>query len=90
MADKLEKPGIKVFETLFPSHHYPAGNNMFKVNDRNTKTRCEICSKLTIKTPEWRRWHRSGVFIVSFEHISLCSSVSIVNFEQVNAKLGSD
>ena len=32
----------------------PAGNYMFKVNNRNTKTRCEICSKLTIKTPERR------------------------------------
>ena len=33
---------------------------------------CEICSKLTIKTPEqWQwQWHRSGVFIVNFEHIS--------------------
>ena len=30
----------------------PAGNYMFKVNKRNTKTRCEICSKLTIKIPE--------------------------------------
>ena len=26
---------------------------MFKVNNRNTKARCEITSKLTIKTPEW-------------------------------------
>ena len=25
---------------------------MFKVNNRNTRTRCEICSKLTIKIPE--------------------------------------
>ena len=25
---------------------------MFKVNNRNTRTRCEICSKLTIKTLE--------------------------------------
>ena len=25
---------------------------MFKVNNRNTRRRCEICSKLTIKTPE--------------------------------------
>ena len=33
---------------------YPAGNYMFKVNNRNTRTRCEICSKLTIKTPERR------------------------------------
>ena len=48
--------------------------------------RCEICSKLTIKTPKRRQWCRFGVFIVSFEHIShLCSSVSIVNFEHVIA-----
>ena len=32
----------------------PTGNYMFKVNNRNTRTRCEICSKLTIKTPERR------------------------------------
>ena len=46
---------------------FPAGNYMFKVNNKNTRTSCEICSKLTIKTPE--RW-RSGVFIVNFEHVS--------------------
>ena len=33
----------------------PGDNNMFKVNSRNTKTKCEIWSKLTI---------------VNFEHIS--------------------
>ena len=27
----------------------PSGSYMFKVNNRNTRTRCEICSKLTIK-----------------------------------------
>ena len=48
----------------------PAGNYMFKVNNRNTRRRCEICPKLTIKTPEQRHWHRSGVFIVNFGHIS--------------------
>ena len=48
--------------------------------------RCEICSKLTIKTPKRRQWRRFSVFIVNFEHIShLCSSVSIVNFEHVIA-----
>ena len=40
---------------------------------------CEICSKLTIKTPKERRWRRFDVFIANV------SSVSIVNFEQVNA-----
>ena len=47
---------------------------------------CEICSNLRIKTPERRQWRRYGVFIVNFEHITFlpCSSVSIINFEQVN------
>ena len=42
----------------------PAGIYLRKVNNSNTRTRFEICSKLTIK-----RRH-SGVFIVNFEHIS--------------------
>ena len=28
----------------------PVGNYMFTVNNRNTRTRCKTCSKLTIKT----------------------------------------
>ena len=47
----------------------PASIYLLKFNNRNTRTRCEICSKLTIKTPERRHWRRSGVFIVNFEHI---------------------
>ena len=30
----------------------PADIYLLQVNNRNTRTRCEICSKLTIKTPE--------------------------------------
>ena len=45
------------------------GNYMLRVNNRNTRTRCEIYSKLTIKTPERCHWHRS-VFIVHVKHIS--------------------
>ena len=47
-----------------------AGIYLPKVNNRNTRTRCEICSKLTIKISERRQWRRSGVFIVNFEYIS--------------------
>ena len=60
----------------------PAGIYLFEINNRNTKTMCETCSKLTIKIPERRQWCRSGVFIVNFENIL---HVSVVNFEQVNA-----
>ena len=48
----------------------PVSIYLFKFNNRNTRPRCEICSKLTIKTPERRHWRRSGVFIVNFEYIS--------------------
>ena len=41
-----------------------------KVNNKNTRKRCEICSKLTIKTSKRHHWCRSGVFIVNFQHIS--------------------
>ena len=35
---------------------------MFKVNNRNTRTKYEICSKLTIKTPEPRHWRLVFLF----------------------------
>ena len=41
---------------------HPVGIYIFKVNNINTRTKFEICSKLTIKTP--------GVFIVNLEYIS--------------------
>ena len=47
---------------------------MFKVNNRNTRARSEICLKLTIKTPE-----------LTLNLFRPCSSDSIVNFKQVNA-----
>ena len=37
------------------SDNYPASIYLLKVNDRHTRTRCEICSKLTIKTSERRQ-----------------------------------
>ena len=50
--------------------HLPAGIYLLKVNNRSTRARCEICSKLTIKIPERRHWRRFGIFTVNFEHIS--------------------
>ena len=58
---------VKFFEnkTCFTANIY-----LFKVNNRNTRKRCETCSKLTIKTPERCHSSRSVVFIVNFDHIS--------------------
>ena len=35
---------------------FPIGIYLLKVNNRNTRTRCKICSKLPIKIPERRHW----------------------------------
>ena len=45
----------------------PANVYLSKVNNKNTRKRCEICSKLTIKTSDLRR---SGAFVVNFKYIS--------------------
>ena len=45
---------------------YPADIYLLKINYRNTKTRCEIWSELTINTTG----RRQVFFIVNFEHIS--------------------
>ena len=66
---------------------YLAGNYMFKVNNRNTRIRSEICSKLAIKdirtTPISSFWclncHQLGTYFAPD------CSVSVVNFQQVNA-----
>ena len=50
---------------------YPAGVYLLKFNNRNTRTRCEICSKLTIKIP----------FHKHFSHLLLV----FLLLEQVNA-----
>ena len=65
------------FELIPPSPFYiyrhpsiSVGIYLLKINNRNTRARYEICSKLTINTPERHQEQRSGVFIVNFEYIS--------------------
>ena len=48
---------------------FPANINLFKTENRNSRKRCKIYSKLKIKTPTRRQRRRPGVFIVDFEHI---------------------
>ena len=60
----------KAIILFFLKLHKLAGNYMFEINNRNIRTRCEICSKLAIKTQERRR---TGVVIVNFGHITQMS-----------------
>ena len=71
------------FFSSFPIH--PANIYLFKVNDINTRNRCEIYLKLTIKTSERHHWRRSNVFLVNFEHSShLFLVFLLLTFEKVN------
>ena len=51
--------------------NYLANNYMFKVDITNTRSRCEICSKPTIKTQEL-------FSIVDFEHVFACWVVVLI------------
>ena len=59
---------------------YPAGIYLLKVNKRNTRTRCEICSKVN-KRLAWF-WY---LYYYLWTYFTPCSSVFLVSFEQVNA-----
>ena len=43
---------------------------LFDFINYNRRAKCEICSKLTIETPEPHQWRCSGVFIVYFEQVN--------------------
>ena len=63
----------------FPFFIFPASKCIFKVNNSNTRTECEICSKLTIKTTAsmtsfWCLYCWLRTYFTSF------SSVSFVDF----------
>ena len=51
---------------LWPN--FPVSFYLFKVNNRNRRKRCEICSKVTTKTPKRSHRHRSSVFIFNVQH----------------------
>ena len=59
----LEHLGMKNYQvlTLFVTV-FPASIYLFRVNNRNNRRRCKICSKLTIKTLERRQF--SDIIVV--------------------------
>ena len=56
----------------------PVGIYQLKVNDRNSRTRCEICLNLTIKT---------SFSIVNFEHVNADWEIAV---KQVLARATTD
>ena len=65
----------------------PTNIYLFKLNKRYTSKRCEICSKLTIKTPERRQWKLwkyfkpfSSAFTFDFDQVRLWPMESSILF----------
>ena len=56
----------------------------FKVNNRNSRIRCEICSKLTMKTPEQRHWHFFLVFLLLTLNRKMLAGLSLFRHCQNN------
>ena len=55
----VELWAFQIYRNVLVKIVNPSGNYVFKVYNRNTRTRCEICSKLTIKTAERRQWKQT-------------------------------
>ena len=60
----------------------PVGIYLFKVSNINTITRCEICSKLTIKTSERRHWRELAFkkFSIFYNNIFIENGTLNFNF----------
>ena len=54
LCDEQKLSEFKDLKVLVIREMFYFGNYMFEVNIRNTRTRCEICLKLTRTTPERR------------------------------------
>ena len=65
---------------------FPASIYLIKVSNENTKTGCEICSKLTIKAVKQWQWCHSGFFVFCYlwTIFTQCSNIFIVEFEQAD------
>ena len=53
-------------------NYFPVNIYLFTVTNRNTRKRCEICSKITTNTREQRHCHRSVVFIFHIGYFEQC------------------
>ena len=68
---KVVYKDARMYSTVSLGVNFTANIYLFKVNNRSTRKRCEICSKFTIKTPERRQlvsfFKRRGV---NFNYLS--------------------
>ena len=63
-------PGKKSIVVLSCNQDIISANiYLFKVSNRNSRKRCDICSNLTLKRSDRLQWSRCDVFINDFKHM---------------------
>ena len=70
----IQRPA-KIFFLL---SYFPSGIYLLKVGNWNIKKMYKICSRLTIKTPDWVEWCRFDVFDINFGQISHVAVLSLL------------
>ena len=68
-SSKCYESGIYTHYVYTEWGNIPAHIYLLQGNNRNTRKRCDTCSKLIIKTLQQRQWRCSGVFILNYAHI---------------------
>ena len=68
---------------FFLNSFNPANIYLLKVNNKNTRKKCEICSDLTIKTSD-DVIDVILVLLLTMDMFDMFSNISIVDFEQVH------
>ena len=66
---------------------YRVNISLFEGNNRNSRKRRQICSKLAIKTPEQQRTCSGVLIVLILIYLTPFSTVCILDFEQVNVCL---
>ena len=77
----------------FSSCSYPVNIYLLKGNNWNTRTRCEICSKLAINTPERRHWRSSDYQLFTNErqnHIYKTEIILPDIFKKIKCRISSN
>ena len=73
---------FKIYHQVLPS---PVIIGFFKVNNKNTGTMHQICSKLAVKAQN----NNTDILLILFLKINIgfsnCSGIFIADFEQVNS-----
>ena len=68
----------------------PAGIYLLKIDNKNTRKKCKICSKLTIKTPKRHHWTYLGLYktfmvtlvskvVSSWNSLTICQKISKIS-----------